>query len=86
MRSARPVAVWLSLFIGLFGVVQNANAWWNDQWAFRKEITFDLSPAGADIPGSPKDVPVLVRLSLGNFRLLRRHQSQRLRPALRRVR
>ncbi len=67
MRSARPVAVWLSLFVGLFGVVQNANAWWNDQWAFRKEITFDLTPAGADIPGAPNDVPVLIRLSLANF-------------------
>jgi biopolymer transport protein ExbB len=67
MRSARPAAVWLSFFVGLFGLVQNANAWWNDQWAFRKEITFDLSPAGADIPGSPTDVPVLIRLSLGNF-------------------
>jgi biopolymer transport protein ExbB len=67
MRSARPAAVWLSLFVGLFGVVQNANAWWNDQWAFRKEITFDLSPAGADIAGAPNDVPVLIRLSLANF-------------------
>ncbi len=67
MRSPDPLLVWLSFFVGLFGLVQNANAWWNDQWAFRKEITFDLSPAGADIPGSPTDVPVLIRLSLGNF-------------------
>src|SRR5262245_13240600 len=42
-------------------------AWWNEDWAFRKEIGFDLSKAGADIPGNPTDVPVLVRLSLGNF-------------------
>jgi biopolymer transport protein ExbB len=41
--------------------------WWNDQWAYRKEITLDLSPAGAAIAGSATDVPVLVRLSLGNF-------------------
>jgi biopolymer transport protein ExbB len=59
--------VWLSLFVGLFGVVQSAHAWWNDQWAFRKEITFDLTAAGADVPGAPADVPVLVRLSLANF-------------------
>ncbi|HEY4340732.1 MAG TPA: DUF2341 domain-containing protein [Steroidobacteraceae bacterium] len=44
-----------------------ARAWWNGDWAFRKEITFDLSAKGADIPGSPTDVPVLIRLSLGNF-------------------
>jgi biopolymer transport protein ExbB len=44
-----------------------AHAWWNGDWAFRKEINFDLTPTGADIAGSPTDVPVLVRLSLGNF-------------------
>jgi len=42
-------------------------AWWNGDWNFRKEISFDLTPTGADIPGAPTDVPVLVRLSLGNF-------------------
>jgi biopolymer transport protein ExbB len=46
---------------------QDARAWWNNDWAFRKEISFDLSPAGADIAGAPGDVPVLIRLSLANF-------------------
>jgi biopolymer transport protein ExbB len=41
--------------------------WWNDQWAYRKEITLDLSPTGAAIAGTATDVPVLIRLSLGNF-------------------
>lgn len=45
----------------------NACAWWNGDWAFRKEITFDLTQAGADVPGTPTDVPILIRLSLGNF-------------------
>ena len=44
-----------------------ALAWWNGDWNFRKEIDFDLTPTGADIPGAPTDVPVLIRLSLGNF-------------------
>jgi biopolymer transport protein ExbB len=44
-----------------------ALAWWNGDWSFRKEIDFDLTPAGADIPGAPTDVPILIRLSLGNF-------------------
>jgi biopolymer transport protein ExbB len=44
-----------------------ARAWWNNDWAYRKEINFDLTPAGADIAGPLTDVPVLVRLSLGNF-------------------
>jgi len=45
----------------------DAHAWWNGDWAYRKEIDFDLTPKGADIPGSPTDVPVLIRLSLANF-------------------
>jgi biopolymer transport protein ExbB len=44
-----------------------AQAWWNGDWEYRKEIDFDLTPTGADIPGGPADVPVLIRLSLGNF-------------------
>ncbi len=44
-----------------------AAGWWNGDWKFRKEISFDLTPAGADIGASPQDVPVLVRLSLANF-------------------
>jgi len=42
-------------------------AWWNNDWNYRKEITFDLTPAAADIANTPNDVPVLIRLSLGNF-------------------
>ncbi len=42
--------------------VQDAQAWWSGDWAFRKEITFDLTPAGADIPGAVTDVPILIRL------------------------
>jgi biopolymer transport protein ExbB len=48
-------------------VSQSANAWWHDDWAFRKELSFNLAPAGADIAENTVDVPVLVRLSLANF-------------------
>jgi biopolymer transport protein ExbB len=55
-------------FVALGGVwASNARAWWNGDWAFRKEISFDLSPTGADLPGAPADVPILIRLSLANF-------------------
>jgi biopolymer transport protein ExbB len=59
----------LMLALALAGVVRApaAHAWWNGDWNFRKEIDFDLTPTGADIPGAPADVPVLIRLSLGNF-------------------
>src|SRR6201995_636986 len=44
-----------------------AASWWHTDWKYRKEIGFDLSPAAADVAGTPQDVPVLVRLSLANF-------------------
>ena len=44
-----------------------SHAWWSDEWNFRKEITFDLTDKGANITGTPADVPVLIRLHLGNF-------------------
>src|SRR3974390_309502 len=44
-----------------------ASSWWNAEWKFRKEIGFDLSPTGADVAGTPQELPILVRLSLGNF-------------------
>ncbi len=34
---------------------------------FRKEIGLDISPTGADVAGTPLDVPVLIRLSMANF-------------------
>jgi biopolymer transport protein ExbB len=42
-------------------------SWWNGDWQYRKEIDFDLSPTGAAVAGTAQDVPVLIRLSLGNF-------------------
>lgn len=63
---ARALGFWALMLLGT-AWTHNAYAWWNGDWAFRKEITFDLSPTGADIPGTPTDVPILIRLSLGNF-------------------
>ena len=48
-------------------VVLAASSWWSNDWKYRKEIGFDLTPTGADIAASPQDVPVLARLSLANF-------------------
>lgn len=58
----RKLAAFLLLIVPVI-----CHAWWNDEWNFRKEITLDLSVAGANITGSPADVPVLIRLHLGNF-------------------
>jgi biopolymer transport protein ExbB len=57
------------LFLALAAVLapRPAWAWWSNDWAFRKQIMLDLSPTGANIAGSPTDVPLLIRLHPGNF-------------------
>jgi biopolymer transport protein ExbB len=44
-----------------------AASWWNGDWQYRKEITLDASPSGADVAATAQNVPILVRLSLANF-------------------
>jgi biopolymer transport protein ExbB len=61
---------WLKLMViaaALFPALAPAASWWNNDWKYRKEISFDLSATGADVSGTPQDVPVLIRLSLANF-------------------
>jgi biopolymer transport protein ExbB len=57
----------LLLGMAALAVSSTASAWWNDEWAFRKELSLDLSAAGANIPDNAQDVPLLVRLSIANF-------------------
>jgi biopolymer transport protein ExbB len=59
---------WVALCAVVMPLLAHAAAsWWNNDWKYRKEIGFDLSAAGADVAGTPQDVPILVRLSLANF-------------------
>src|SRR6202790_4529312 len=64
MKGAGKLVGMLALLIP---VVALAASWWSNHWKYPKEISFDLSPTGADIAGTPQDVPALVRLSLANF-------------------
>jgi biopolymer transport protein ExbB len=57
----------IALLALLLPVAASAGSWWNGDWKYRKEIDLDLSPTGANITGTPQNVPVLIRLSLGNF-------------------
>ena len=57
----------IALSAALVPALALAASWWNNDWKYRKEIGFDPSPAGADVAGTPQDVPVLIRLSLANF-------------------
>lgn len=44
-----------------------AQAWWNDEWQSRKQLTVDAGATGADIQETLNDFPLLVRLHTGNF-------------------
>lgn len=44
-----------------------SQAWWHEDWAFRKEITVDTSPTAGDVAGPVNEAQVLVRLHTGNF-------------------
>jgi biopolymer transport protein ExbB len=55
------------ILVALLCLPAVSQAWWSDDWNFRKEISFDLSKSGANIAGTLQDVPVLLRLHAGNF-------------------
>lgn len=63
----KSIAKLFLVVAALTPLAANAASWWSNDWKFRKEIGFDLTPTGADISSTPQDVPVLVRLSLANF-------------------
>ena len=65
-KALRPLSLLAFVLLGVASM-NDASAWWNGDWVYRKEIDFDLTPSGADIPGAPTDVPVLIRLSIANF-------------------
>ncbi len=44
-----------------------AQAWWNADWAFRKQISIDATAAGGGLTSDAGRVPILVRLHDGNY-------------------
>lgn len=55
------------LALCLLAVSASSFAWWNADWSWRKAVTLDTTPAGANIPTDLRDTPVLLRLHMGNF-------------------
>ena len=56
--------------IALFIIPDQAPAkdgWWNDGWQYRKKISFNTTPTGADVKENMSEVPVLIRLHSGNL-------------------
>jgi biopolymer transport protein ExbB len=57
---------WLLLALLALAPTQ-ALAWWQTDWSYRKQISIDTTPKGANISQAVGRVPVLVRLHTGNF-------------------
>lgn len=57
----------LVVFLFMLIMSQQASAWWNEQWPYRVPISVDTSITGANLTESQTDIPVLVRLHVGNF-------------------
>jgi biopolymer transport protein ExbB len=65
----------LILALAIFAVPAAANAWWQKDWPYRKQITLDASAKGGNITQPVGRVPVLVRLHSGNFSFSDAQQS-----------
>jgi len=50
-----------------FARAAEQGVWWNDQWQYRKKITFDTTATGADIRDNLSEYTVLLRLHSGNW-------------------
>ncbi|MDT6964268.1 DUF2341 domain-containing protein [Cupriavidus sp. SZY C1] len=61
----RKLLLSLALAAGL--LPQAAQAWWQQEWSYRKPVSVDTTPNGANIAEPLGRVPVLVRLHAGNF-------------------
>jgi biopolymer transport protein ExbB len=47
-----------------------AHAWWNADWTARRSFTLNTTDAGAAVKETQTNVPVLIRLHMGNFDFL----------------
>lgn len=57
-----------SLVLALLALAPSqALAWWQTDWSYRKQVTIDTTPKGANIAEPAGRVPVLIRLHTGNF-------------------
>ncbi|MFW8602239.1 DUF2341 domain-containing protein [Desulfobacterota bacterium M19] len=57
----------LAIILGFALHATNARAWWDENWQYRKKITFDTSDNGAALKHNLKGITLLVRLHNGNF-------------------
>lgn len=66
----RLLLTWLIAIFALMmpaAAQANAEGWWNKDWPYRRAVTADTSPSGANLTGAIGRTVLLVRLHNGNF-------------------
>lgn len=63
----RALLVILMALSGGLAFATPANAWWEKDWTYRKQVAVDVSPSGVNVSGPLGRTLVLVRLHSGNF-------------------
>lgn len=58
----------ITLTLAFAAIPVAANAWWQKDWPYRKEITLDATTQGGNISQPAGRVPLLIRLHSGNFK------------------
>jgi biopolymer transport protein ExbB len=65
MTTPRKIIINLCLFVSLLPSL--AQAWWNEDWSYRKQIKIDTTPSGLALAEDLNNVPILIKLHTGNF-------------------
>jgi len=56
----------LTCFLAFFFKTSFADAWWNEDWQFRRKIVLNAGISGVDLKENINEFPVLIRLHSGN--------------------
>ena len=66
--TTRKTRTWLWLAVLAMSLIPTAaNAWWNTDWSYRKQITINTGPKGANIAQAAGRAALLIRLHSANF-------------------
>ena len=65
----RHILTWLIALVAITSPAsaQQSTGWWNKEWPYRKAVTVDTAPSGANLSGAIGRTVMLVRLHNGNF-------------------
>ncbi|MGI9377551.1 MAG: DUF2341 domain-containing protein, partial [Tsuneonella suprasediminis] len=66
----RLILTWLIALIALVATpafAADSDGWWDQAWPYRRAVTVDTSPSGANVAGTIGRTMLLVRLHSGNF-------------------